>query len=584
MKITLNKCIINIFYILLLGAPLILKAVHVDNFIFLNTGTRWFGATQVLINDSIIYFSLLVLLYLSFLTIFSRFLSIMLRVLAFLVFCLYFLDYIIIANFNTHLIFIDVIKYFSYSFKYFQQIYGLYFVLIVGLIILVLTAIFVFTNYKIKNKILHVLIVMMILSLLLTSCLNNHSKYVHSWIYKNVLNYNLTVLSETKEYSKEFIDAFNFEDKKYCSPKTAEHPNIIILMVESLSSYQSKFFSGIRDWTPNLDLIASRNVSFKNFYANGFTTEDAEISLLTGQLPIYPPSIYANGSGVFFNNFHEAKKSLPNILKQQGYTTAFLTTADLEFADTGFWAKSIGFDYIEGHEHPYYDNWNRFHFKAAPDKALYNRVFDRIEHNLNRKYFLFIKTVSSHHPYINPENKKKSESESFLYVDRQLGLFYKRLKKKGYFNNGILIIVGDHHSMVPLKKEEYDVFGSLKAAAKIPMIISFGDKKPSIVYKQYQQIDIFNSLKNLISNTQCYSDWIGDVFSQGKHSAKYIAHRRGDNRNIISVFSGDKNYLIKLDGDRTRTVNKSIDKVTRELIVKRINASRISRDKKKETK
>jgi len=570
-----------VFALMILIAPLMLKMMYVDNLIYRFMGTRLLGATQVFANDAIIYSIFMLLFYLSYLRKITHIASIILRGLAFLVLSLYVVDCLVITNFNTHLVITDAIKFASYSLKYIQQIYnGKGFLLLIITIVTVAFVVpFAFSKYNIKNNIIHVCYIVVILSLFFISYLSaaSNDKYVHSWAYKNVIDYNLTVLSEAKEYSDEFVDNFNFEQKENCYSKGPEKRNIILLMVESLSSYQSKYFSGIKNWTPNLDAIASNNVSFKNFYANGFTTEDCEISLLTGQLPIYPPSNFTLGGGTSFRGFFDIEESLPNILKKQGYATEFLTTADLEFSDTGAWAKSIGFDYIEGHEHPYYEKWDRFHFKAAPDEALYNRVLDRIKHNNNNKYFVFIKTASTHHPFINPENKNKSEAETFQYADRQIGLFYKKLIDINFFDKGMLIIVGDHHSHVPLKNEEIKAFGMLKAASKVPMIVSYGDKNHSIENDPYQQIDIFNSLKGLVSSTQCYSNWTGDIL--GRKPAKYIAHRRGGNRNIISVFSGEESFSVMLNGDDTRiTTVDTVDKKTQETIIKKINAVRILRN------
>ena len=86
-------------------------------------------------------------------------------------------------------------------------------------------------------------------------------------------------------------------------------------------------------------------------------------------------------------------------LKEQGYHTELLTTGDLAFGKTGKWAKNIGFDYLEGHKHPFYKKWPRFKFRAAADEALYHRINDRIRVNSKKgdPYFIFIKTVN--HPW-----------------------------------------------------------------------------------------------------------------------------------------------------------------------------------------
>ncbi len=567
---------------LLLAVPLLLKCLYVDNFIYHYTETRLLGFGQVLANDAKFYCGLLLLLYCSFLPQVNRWLTALFRLSAFILFAVYIIDYLVIVNFNTHLTIADAVKYMAYSYKYIQQIYGLndIGIFIIVAFILALPVTFAIGKYKITEQRYRKLPLFIIAGLPLASSFSDDHKYAHSWIYKNIIDYNLIILSESSAYSDNFLNSFSFNEEAHCQAENAKNKNIIILMVESLSAYQSHYFSGINNWTPNLDLIARHNQAFTNFYANGFITEDGEIALLTGLPPIYPPSSYADDGGVSFHSFFDIQDSLPNILKKQGYQTEFLTTADLEFGNTGNWAQSIGFDYIEGHDQPEYDKWERFHFQAAPDEALYLRALDRVKQNSGQKFFTFIKTVSSHHPYINPENKHKSESEAIRYTDKQIGRFYRQLQANGFFNNGLLIIVGDHHSMTPLKKAEFDLFGQFKAAAKIPMVIADGGEA-IIENRPFQQTDIFNSLRGFVSGKQCYSDWNGILLGGRKIPPEYIAHRRGDNRDIISVFTENEDAQIKLDGDDTRLIgNWPGDQARQKILVNKINALRIARHRR----
>lgn len=564
----------------LLTAPLLLKGWYVDNFIYHYTNTRWLGFTQVIANDAVLYCGILALLYVSVLPSVNRWLAASFRLAATIIFAIYIIDYIIIANFNTHLAVGDAIKYADYSFKYIQQIYDInsfgiaaFIAMVTGFILYLCSASLSITPTR-PSK----LPILFILSLPLASAFADHEKYAHAWIYKNVVDYNLTILSESSSYSDEFAKTVKFQDQADCQTNPPESKNIILVMVESLSAYQSRYFSGINDWTPNIDAIAERHLAFKNFYANGFITEDGEIALLTGLPAIYPPSTYTDDGGTSFFSFYQVADSLPNILKKYRYKSEFLTTADLEFGNTGVWAKSIGFDYVEGHDNPEYDHWERFHFQAAPDEALYIRAIDRIRKNRNNPFFLFIKTVSSHHPYINPENKEKSESAAIVYTDKQLGRFYRQLQDSHFFNDGLLIIVGDHHSLTPLRKAEVDLYGAAKATARIPLIIASGDAPAGVENRQFQQTDVFNSLQSMVSGRQCHSDWNGLLLGASSIAPKYILHRRGDNRDMVSVFTDSADYFVKLDGDQTRVVGKQpLAPNSRQLLVDKINALRLTR-------
>jgi hypothetical protein len=106
------------------------------------------------------------------------------------------------------------------------------------------------------------------------------------------------------------------------------------------------------------------------------------------------------------------------------------------------------------------------------------------------------------------------------------------------------------------------------------LIISYGDKKQAVINDQYQQTDIYNGLKNIVSDKLRYSDWRGDAIA-GK-PPKYTTYRRGDQRDIVSVFSNNKDWSVKLDGDNTRVVNdNSPDQETKDSIKQKINAVRI---------
>ncbi len=565
-------------FLLMLAAPLVIKALYVDSNIHMFTGTRFFGAAHVFTNDASIFAAILSLFYLSFLPKIHRAAAIPLRILAFMVYGVYIMDAAVMVSFNNHLTLDDAMNYAWYAPQYITQVSRKRDVLMliaavptVGLSVWV-----TFTRYTLRHRAQHALAILSVVGLLVASCFTGNQQYIHAWKYKNVIAYNMEIRSESRGYSEDFASRPRFEPVVTQEPKTTQTPNIIIVAVESLSSYQSRYFSGLNDWTPNLDRIASNNVAYTGFYANGFCTNDCYISVLTGEPPIRPPSSSRLNRGGEFAGFEQPAESLPRILSRRGYATDFLMSADHAFGGVGPWAKRIGFDHIEGHDHPFYDGWDRSHFDAAPDEALYLRVVDRIKEHGEQRFFMYLSTITSHHPYVNPENGHKSEVETIQYTDRQLGLFHDKLVETGFFDNGILIIFGDHHAMVPMKPGEAKAFGEYRAAARVPLVVSYGNTKQAVHAGLYQQTDIFNSLKNLTADTRSTSDFAGDIFHN--QPAKYVTFRRGDYRDRISIFTQDTDYMVKLDGNNTRVVGDGnvSDEIKSEL-VGRVNAVRMPR-------
>ena len=533
---------------------------------------------QVLAHDSIIIFTIILISYFSYI-LNNKLISITLRFFALSIYIIYLTDFLVLNFFATHLTLNDFLKFIGYVPTYIKQEFKFdFFSFLLLFSVWIIFIVFIIRDFVIKSRKSHFITVSVLISIFTLSLYAKDGSFIHSWIYKNVVEYNIEIQSQSKEYTSSFINNFKYDEELIHKDSNITKNNIIILMVESLSSYQSQLFSGVKNWTPNIDKIAKNNIYFTNFYANGFVTEDAEVAMLTGTFPIYAPNIFSNGGGVSFKGFYNIQNSLPYKLKEKGYKTEFITSSDLNFSNTGEWTKSIGFDYIEGSEHKDYLGLPQYHFKAPEDKYLYKRVLSRIEDNQENPFFIFIKTVSSHVPFINPQNNNRSEEETIKYVDNEVGNFYKELKDNGFFKKGILIIVGDHHPTIPVKQEAIDKYGIYKAPAMVPMIVSYGDTTKKHIKESFQQTDIYHTLNSYIDGRITTSNWIGNFNNiNNAITPSYIIHKRADRRGVISVFNKEKVLNILLDGDDTRLLDENIDKKVRKDIINKINYERIKR-------
>jgi arylsulfatase A-like enzyme len=378
------------------------------------------------------------------------------------------------------------------------------------------------------------------------------TQYIHYDLLQNFIAANLD-LGTDRPYSKAYAERIVAEytpSKATCLPGQSQHPNIIILAVESLSMYHSMLFGGMRNLTPHLDTIARDHTWFSNFIANGFTTDMGLIAMITGRPPI--PAIGRYQSIDAFGGFADPQGALPDLLRPAGYSTRFFTTGDLGFLDKTSWLKALHFDGWEGAEQPFYNGWKRYLFNAAEDKALYQRVLQWLDQRDSEQPFMaFLLTVSTHPPFINPRNDQSDEEGAFRYADDQIGLFYDELKNRGFFNNGILLITGDHRSMTPLHTAEQTRFGD-SALARVPFVmVTDLPLIRSRVSNLFQQTDIPSSLADLTQTRACRTPAQGTFLSTMPLPASYALHVRGDRRNEIDVFFNNQQAQIVLDGDRS---------------------------------
>lgn len=404
--------------------------------------------------------------------------------------------------------------------------------------------------------------------------------YVHDWALRNVIKANLSA-GVTTPYSEAFsrsalIDhAENTE--RQCRAGQDRSPDIVLLILESWSPYQSQLFSGLNDWTPELDRLARNNTWYARMHAAGFSTNEGLISLLTGLDFIAPQKSWFEVRP--FETAWDTPQTIPKILKRsRNYFTAFLSSWNLGFSRTGDWYQNLGFDYLEGHDHPAYDAAKkRLHFDSVPDRMLYDRSADFIA-ELKQKaepFFVTIESVSTHHPHIHPETGERSQEAVFRYMDSTVAEFHSRLESLGFFDNGLLVIVSDHRAMIPISQEEQARFGRASPSL-IPAII-IGDSAPGgKIERRFHQADLLPTIAALTTAEHCHQGPFRSMLQPEESESRCLYHARGDDRDYLDAFCPEGDYIVKLDGDRTRIVQPtSGDSDRHRQILKEVNTIRI---------
>lgn len=332
-----------------------------------------------------------------------------------------------------------------------------------------------------------------------------------------------------------------------CHAGQGMRPNVILVVFESLSLYHSHAFSGIHDWTPNLDRLAGQGLTLERFIANGTSTEDGLLALLTGEPPVSPP-----GTLGAFEQTRPGMQTVARTLAHMGYRTAFLTTGDLAFSDKGEWLDLIGFQVREGHTAPFYDGMPRGHFQAASDGALYDRALQWMsETSEDQPFFLTLETVTTHHPFIDPDTGRMSEERAFRYADRALGRFADALGAQGFFDQGVLLITSDHRAMVPIRRQEYLLLGE-RAYSRIPFVAVGAGLPPQRSWETFSQTDLLPSLRYWLGREPVCLDANQGIFLPAPRQMPTCLYtRRSYDPNSLFVECGEVIRTLRLDADTT---------------------------------
>lgn len=256
-----------------------------------------------------------------------------------------------------------------------------------------------------------------------------------------------TALRKAQAYlgvTKQKYDSPIARTRVYAEP--ASYPNIVIVLIESMTCAKMKKFGYSKDLTPNLERLAREGLLFTNFYSAGIHTYEGLFATLYSF-----PSMMGNKT---LNSSHTAGQvfaGISNVLGRNGYQTLFICGGDKNFDNMNGFLSSNGFQYIVSREnYPAY-------VPSIPVWGVHDHVlFDYAVPHLNtlanshKPFCAVLLTISSHrwinlngvhdfHPRI-----KKQEDMVYEYADWAIGRFMKRVEREPWYENTIFVFLGDH--------------------------------------------------------------------------------------------------------------------------------------------
>lgn len=273
-----------------------------------------------------------------------------------------------------------------------------------------------------------------------------------------------------------------------CIPEkvlNTDRPNILILILESFSSYLVGVNDGNPLVTPRLNSVADDGILFKKFYASGTRTDKAMPAILSGY-PAQPAQ----------SVIKEPKKSqsLPNlvrILSGNGYHSAFWYGGEINFANFNSYIIGSGFNTVITQ-----DNFDPENFNSkwgVHDHILFEALKDSMK-AVSEPFINVVLTLSSHEPYEVPmkpvfpaEQDRAEYLNSVFYTDSVVGAFLDWGKMQEWWKNTLVVLVADHGAR---HTEEIPAFAQM--VFRIPMLWTGGalEQRGIVVEKIGSQTDI----------------------------------------------------------------------------------------------
>lgn len=251
--------------------------------------------------------------------------------------------------------------------------------------------------------------------------------------------------------------------------RAADRPNIVVIVADDLGNADLGY-RGSDIKTPNIDALAKGGARLESYYGLPLCTP-ARAALMTGRYPmrhglqtlvIFPSHTYGLPTD---------ERTLPEALKDAGYSTAMVGKWHLGHADKKYWPQNRGFDHFYGnvvgeidyftHERGGVIDWQRNGTFLDEEGYYVDLIGDEAVkliqgHDKTAPMFLYVASLAPHAPYqapkadieayrdVFPDETQRTYAGMITNLDRQIGRVVSALEAKGMRENTLIFFTSDN--------------------------------------------------------------------------------------------------------------------------------------------
>ena len=376
----------------------------------------------------------------------------------------------------------------------------------------------------------------------------------HKYLVKYLGPYNFTVYDGVKTIENnqqkalasedDLTKVLNYTKQKRTEPNpeyygAAKKKNIIKIHLESFQTFLINKKVNGKEVTPFLNKLSSGNQDF-TYFPNFFhqtgqgKTSDSEFTMDNSLYGLPQGSAYSlKGDNTY--------QSLPAILDQkQGYTSNVMHGDYKTFWNRDQVYKHFGIDNF--YDATYYDMSD----DNIVNLGLKDKASADYQSKMKKPFYSHLITLTNHYPFtldeedasIDKPNTGDSTVDGYIqtahYLDQALEEYITDLKKKGLYDNSVIMIYGDHYGISENHNNAMEkLLGEKITPAKFTDLNRTGfwlkvPGKSGGVNKEYAgQMDVMPTLLHLVGiDSKNYLMFGSDMFS--KQHNNVVPFRNGD--------------------------------------------------------
>jgi choline-sulfatase len=286
------------------------------------------------------------------------------------------------------------------------------------------------------------------------------------------------------------------------SQRKESPPDVFLVTIDTLRADHIRCYGYERIQTPALDRLAQDGIRFAQAFTPSPITNTSHISILTGLLPS------SHGVTDFAVPLSPTYPTWADLLHQQGYHTAAFIGAVILDSKTLAPGLDRGFDY--------YDNFPQHSQTKSRWGRLERRGMDVVERaetwlsaHPQGPHFVWVHLYDPHDPYEPPAPysqiyKDRLYDGEIAYADSALANFMGYLKKNRWYENSLIVVVGDHGEGLGEHHEDTHGIFLYDSTTHVPLILKTprgaGGAKMKVVEAQVRTTDILPTVLDLTRN------------------------------------------------------------------------------------
>ena len=334
-----------------------------------------------------------------------------------------------------------------------------------------------------------------------------------------------------------------------------KQPNVVVVMMESMSAEYMATFGNTENLTPNLDRLAGEGLLFTHLYAAGTRTVRG-LEALSAALPPLPGKSVVRWPDITRLN------TLGSVLAARGWAPHFL------YGGYGMFDNMNGFFGAQGYKVTdrtnFQDGLVQFeNIWGVADEHLFDQVLIDMDKDAaaGKPFYAHIMTASNHIPFTYPDGRIDIPSPGkrnggVKYADFAVGRFMEMARKKDWFDNTLFLFVADHcassagKSKIPVHRYHIPAIvyaPKLVAAKKVDTLASQIDLAPTLLAMLGLQGDDHFIGRDILSTPPAEGRALLSTYQN-------LGYLKGDTMTVLQPKHKVETFRISADGKEAQLI------------------------------